>query len=1057
MNIKDQQGYIDQLEERLEQTQALNKAILAIDTLCQNTEFSILDFLLENAISLTKSELGYLYFYNEETQMLTNYAWSKGLLPDDHECMRQPECTLESTGQLGEAIYRRRVIIDNHYADQQFEAIRRHLCTPVFINHKIVAAAGVANKSVDYDDRDADMLQILMNHGYVKIVALKMTAAFNKSESMYRSTFEQTTTGICHVNLDGCIIEANQAFSKMVGYEPAEIAHLKVTKLVSLRKSEKYCEPIENMVKGDLPDFSMELPFIKKNKEQIWVHVNASMMKDANGNPNYVIMMVNDIDEKVRFERELQLKNLELHMVEEIGKAITKSLDFDGLLGTINKTLKSQLKFDALMLFEYKENQDKLTLKAYTGIPDLEANGFKALSFENSIAGSAIASGAIKQGSLKNYPNVDLDQYFKSKGYKYTVSMPIFTPTQSVWALSMLFKKEPKENFGTDRLLKAISAQLAIGIHNANLYQDLKIAKQSAEDANRVKGEFLATISHEIRTPLHAVIGFSELLKRNHLKSDNADHINGIQVAARSLLTLINKILDLSKIEAGMMVVKEERISLDMIFKEIEHIFAQSAFKKALTLQFEIDPQLPKFLWLDNARLTQVLLNLVGNAIKFTEKGGVHITARVGISETQGDSKNAETEGGPLQGQIQGQIQGETQGQIQGQEGPQLQTMALELMVSDTGIGIQPKYIDSIFDAFQQQMHEDSKEYGGTGLGLAISKKLIEVMGGSISVASELEGGTTFKINLSNVHYIPDALVVPRVHLKQPPQVELKKVLQGEQGTDVKKMVPYSALRKHVSEDHIIFTQATVLVVDDDTLNLRLMKVLLEPLGITVQLATDGHMAIRLASQFIPDLIFMDLRMPTMDGKSAALQIKKNPNTKHIPIVALTAHQIFSTQNGAAKSMFQANQRVYLEHFFDDYLLKPVEIRRVRQMLTRYIGHKQIKPKIANQAIESLDQEQRIRLIELLEPSVSKLKVVLNSQHLNRLIANLKQLNSQFKLATFAEVINRLERYRSGWDIESIKREIDTLSEQITYLQELYDDTLINLPGSEPSKDVIQE
>ncbi len=852
------------------------------------------------------------------------------------------------------------------------------------------------------------------------------------SESIYKAAFEQATTGICHVGLDGSIIEANQTFSKIVDYSQQELSSLKVLNLVTVSQRKAYHEPIEKLLKGTLNDFSCELPLIKKNGQETWVHLNATLMKSEDGTPLSIILILNDVNEKVAFEQELQIKNLELHMIEEIGKAITKNLDFDGLLLTINKTLKHQMKFDALLLFDYQGDSDTLTLKAYTGICDQEAMAFKALSFENSITGGAIACASIKQASLENYPVPELDFYYKTKGFTHIVTMPIYPDDQPIGALAMLFKKAPSKNFVVDPLLKAVGAQLAIGIHNAKLYQDLKNAKQSAENANRVKGDFLATISHEIRTPLHAVIGFSELLKHNRMSYENVEHINGIQVAAQSLLTLINKILDLSKIEAGMMVIKEEKVSLRNIFKDVEQIFAQSAHKKGLTLRIEIDPMVPKCIWLDNGRITQVLINLIGNAVKFTEKGTILISAKVGEASeerggaSEGPGKTTEETGEPSKGT------GEPS------EGPCLKTMALELVVTDTGIGIHPQYLDSIFDPFQQparqETHQQTQQYEGTGLGLAICKRLIDIMGGTISVASDFQAGTTFKIELPNVRYMSDGIIGSRVQLidglrvgQGPQNEESNKGFHGPgpSGEKLAKEEP----RENSKGSQVLFAQATVLVVDDDPLNLRLMKALLEPLGIMVHLATDGHMGIRICSQVIPDLILMDLRMPTFDGRSTAQHIRKNPNTKHIPIVALTAHQILGTLEDGAKSLFQANQRPFLEHYFDDYMLKPVEIKRVQQLLSHYLGHKQIYPKTNRQGIQTISPIQRRQIIDLLEPSVSKLKVVLNSKHLSELIANLKQLNVQFEEINFIEIANRLERYRSGWDLTNLRMEIDQLVE----------------------------
>jgi len=248
-----------------------------------------------------------------------------------------------------------------------------------------------------------------------------------------------------------------------------------------------------------------------------------------------------------------------------------------------------------------------------------------------------------------------------------------------------------------------------------NAERALLEAKDAADSANRAKSEFLANMSHEIRTPLNAVIGFSELLTTQVKDPKQQSYLAAIQTGGRSLLTLINDILDLSKIEAGRLDIQPETVNLRLLMEEVRQIFTLKANDKKLELLVEADASLPTALLLDEARLRQVLLNLVGNAVKFTDRGHVAITARASASQETPDA------------------------------------MDVLLTVSDTGIGIPAEQCETIFEAFRQQDGQSTRKYGGTGLGLTITRRLIELMRGKITVRSTIGEGSAFDITLPRV------------------------------------------------------------------------------------------------------------------------------------------------------------------------------------------------------------------------------------------------------------------------------------------------------------------
>jgi PAS domain S-box-containing protein len=399
-------------------------------------------------------------------------------------------------------------------------------------------------------------------------------------------------------------------------------------------------------------------------------------------------------------------------------------------------------------------------------------------------------------------------------------------------------------------------------------HQQALAAKEAADAANAAKSEFLANMSHEIRTPMNAILGFSELLRTQMAASRERQYLDAISSSGRTLLALINDILDLSKIEAGKLELQYEPVNVPRLVDEIQKLFSIKAGEKGIKLLTEMDPKLPPGLMLDEVRLRQVLFNVVGNALKFTEQGQVKIRAwaeRVRRRVSQPASSEGRA-GSPLPAAPCATHDGAPGGRAlpgQVRDDPELGDEAdetrvnLVLEITDTGIGIPKDQQEHIFGAFSQVAGQSTRKFGGTGLGLTITKRLTEMMHGVITVESEPGHGSTFRF------------VFPNVAITELADSALA-VADGE-------------------GDFTQFAPATILVADDVALNRQLVAGYFEGTGHKLLTATNGLEAVAQAEQHRPDVILMDMRMPELDGYEATKRIKGQPSLKHIPVIAVTA------------------------------------------------------------------------------------------------------------------------------------------------------------------------
>ncbi|KAA5543265.1 response regulator [Roseiconus nitratireducens] len=367
--------------------------------------------------------------------------------------------------------------------------------------------------------------------------------------------------------------------------------------------------------------------------------------------------------------------------------------------------------------------------------------------------------------------------------------------------------------------------------------RDLTIAKRMADEANQAKSDFLARMSHEIRTPMNAILGYTDVLRRgfDSNENDRQEYLDTIHQSGEHLLALINDILDLSKVEAGQMELQMERCSPYALIKEVVSLLRPKADEKGINLEFRCEGAFPETILGDAVRLRQTIVNLVGNAIKFTERGGVEVLARLESRDTDA-TKDDEKHSGTF----------------------------LAIDVIDTGIGISREALHKVFDPFAQADTSITRRFGGTGLGLAISHQLATAMGGGISVQSEEGHGTTFTLRVA-VDSIDELVLVDAAQLQQTRQ---------SIGAPATRMERLPGCR--------------VLVADDGSPNRKLIRLVLGKAGAEVVTVCDGRQAVDHAAKQEFDLILMDMQMPVMDGYTATRELRARGYAG--PIIALTAN-----------------------------------------------------------------------------------------------------------------------------------------------------------------------
>ncbi|MDM8526826.1 response regulator [Anaerolineales bacterium HSG24] len=724
---------------------------------------------------------------------------------------------------------------------------------------------------IPFPSEDQSHLLFMMNDISERI---QMENALRESEERFRTIVTNSTPIVFMFDREGTILLSEGKMLSVVGLRPGEVVGQSVFELY-----QDYPDTIKafkTALNGELVEGIIKFG-------ELFFETFFSPNIDLQGNVVGVIGMSLDITEYKRAEKAIQNANNqlaqrveELSTLNQISQKLSTVIDLEANLKTLNKTMVQFFKARNSIAAMLNQAGTELVVISYHD-QDRTSMNITGLTFplHSNRAGWQVIE--TKRSVLVTPDTLDLldemaQKQFKERNIYSVMILPLLTRGKAIGTLSI----------GTDQtgriftpseisLAETIAAQIAGAIETSRLFDELREAKDAAEAANRAKTIFISSMSHELRTPLNGILGYTQILAWDKkLDDSHKARLEIIQQNGNHLLNLINDILDFSKMEAERMKLFESNFAFQPFIENIVAMVKLQADKKNIWLNFEAGPNLPIAVHSDEKRLSQIILNLLNNAIKFTERGSITFSVHRRVKNSPLSLPKGEEASSPaLWEGVRGRADSKVPNSVAGK---------IRFQVADTGTGIPQNKLTDIFLPFKQ-VGEQALMIEGTGLGLPISRNLTRLLGGELHVKSRLGEGSTFWFDLN----------LDEVDTWREVQTVEEQNIIGFEGEKRK-----------------------ILVVDDVFHNQGVLVNILEPLGFDVITANDGREGLSKAIEFQPDLVLMDLVMPIMDGVESTQLVKKNlPNTKVIIVSARSSQALADVQKRVGG---------------DDYLQKPIRM-----------------------------------------------------------------------------------------------------------------------------------
>ncbi len=785
----------------------------------------------------------------------------------------------------------------------------------------------------DISERKEAELKLQKYQEHLEELVEERTSELQASEERYRTLFDGVPVGLYRSTPDGQVLDFNLAAAQMLGF-PSREAVLAVD-----QTSKWYIDPEDQLRwrsamedEGEIRDFSVQLR--RYDGGVIWVNDSANVVRDSDGQALYYEGSLEDITERKRFEEQLQRQKEYFEALFVNNPVAVVTADLNGVVVSWNPMAEklfgySQEKAVGALLDDLVANDDSIRSEAFGYTNQvLELDRVQVTTKRTREDGSLVdvellALPIIASGEILGFIAIYYDlterirfeqQILQQKEYfeALFVNNPVAVLTVDLEANIISWNPMAEKLFGytqeeaigqrldaivannpeiseealdfTDQLMtvgrfqatakrsrkdgslidvEVLALPVIVGdekVGYIGIYVDiseLQEAQREAEAANQAKSVFLANMSHELRTPLNAILGFTQLLDRDrNLTAEQQESLKVINHSGEHLLGLINEVLEMSKIEAGQVVLQERIFDLYDLLYGLEEMFSLRAADKGLSLHFNWAVEVPRHVIADEGKLRQILSNLLGNAVKFTHHGEVTLRVSCGTHSTE--------------------------------------LARLHFEVEDTGPGIAIEDLAVVFEPFVQSSN-GQRFQEGTGLGLSISRQYVNLMGGEIDVRSELNEGSLFQFDIL-------------VGLASGAELEREKPYRRVLGLEAGQ--PTSRL----------------LIAEDHESNRKLLFKLLQDRGFEVQEAANGLEAIQIWERWDPHLIWMDMRMPVIDGHEATKQIKSTVKGQGTVIIALTA------------AAFEEERENVLLEGCDDFVRKPFREGEIFDMLVKYLN-----------------------------------------------------------------------------------------------------------------------